>query len=121
MPLSRRLFLISASAGIAVPSGARAHAALTSSHPAAGETVNRGGFIVELRFNTRIDATRSRATLSLADGSARPVSFRPGDGPAALVAEIGAVPAGACVLTYTALSVDGHLSNGTLRFTAVEG
>lgn len=117
---SRRLFMAACLAGAMAPSWAWAHATLTASSPAQGGTAAASGFVIELRFNGRTDAARSRATLTLADGTTRAVSFRPGENPASLVAEEKAVPPGPCILAYTALSVDGHLTTGSLRFTAVE-
>lgn len=99
---------------------ALAHSALTGSDPAEGGTVSAGGFPVELRFNGRVDAARSRFVLTLADGSARKLAAQPGNGPSAIVAQAGAVPPGRCTLRYDVLSQDGHVTSGTLGFTATE-
>lgn len=100
--------------------GASAHSALTSSDPANGGAVSTQGFPVELRFNGRVDATRSRLVLTLADGSARKLAARAGNGPSTIAAQAEAVPAGRCVLRYDVLSQDGHVTSGTLTFTATE-
>lgn len=99
--------------------GALAHSTLTGSDPAEGGTVSAAGFPVELRFSGRTDATRSRLLLTLADGSTRKLIGKAG-GPSAITAQTEAVPAGRCTLRYDVLSSDGHVTSGTIIFTAAE-
>lgn len=109
------------SAALVVGAGsAHAHSALAGSDPAAGGTVSAGGFPVELRFNGRVDAQRSRLVLSVADGSSRKLDARPGNAPSSIAAQADAVPPGPCTLRYDVLSNDGHLTSGTITFTAAE-
>lgn len=117
---NRRLFILAALAGMTAPSWAFAHVALSASRPAQGGTVSVAGFDLELRFSGRIDARRSRGTLTLADGTSRAMEFLPGDDPATARAHVAALPPGPCELRYTMLSTDGHMSSGTLRFSAAE-
>ncbi|MGE5475665.1 MAG: copper resistance CopC family protein [Bacteroidales bacterium] len=91
---------------------------MTSASPAAGDVVAAGGFPLELRFNGRVDAARSRLTLSTADGATRKLQGKPGDGPSVVAAQVEAVPPGPCTLRYDVLSTDGHLTSGTITFTA---
>lgn len=112
---------IALSAALAIgTAGARAHSALTESDPAAGGTVSAGGFPVELRFNGRVDAVRSRLVLSVADGSSRKLDAKPGNAPSSIAARVEAIPPGPCALRYDVLSNDGHLTSGTITFTATE-
>lgn len=108
------------SAALALASSpAFAHSALTGSDPVEGGTVSAAGFPVELRFNGRMDAVRSRLVLTLADGSTRKLAGK-ANGPSAIVAQAEAVPPGRCALRYDVVSSDGHLTSGTITFTAAE-
>lgn len=121
-PTMRTLFApLALSAALLIGgAGAQAHSALTGSDPAAGGTVSAGGFPVELRFNGRVDAGRSRLVLNAADGSSRKLEAKPGNTPSSVTARVEAVPPGPCALRYDVLSSDGHLTSGTITFTAVE-
>lgn len=101
-------------------SAAWAHAALTGSSPAEGSVVATAGFPLELRFNGHMDPTRSRLTLTTADGKSRKLDSRAGSAPATIAADVAAVPPGPCILRYDVLSHDGHLVTGIVRFTAAE-
>lgn len=111
------LFL--SAAFLAGAAGAQAHSALAGSDPAPGSTVSTAGFPVELRFNGRVDAHRSRLVLSTADGSSRKLETKPGNAPSSIAARVEAVPPGPCVLRYDVLSNDGHLTSGSIPFTAI--
>lgn len=112
-------FIVAATLVIGGPA-ALAHSALTGSDPAEGGTVSAAGFPLELRFSGRIDAARSRLVLTLADGSTRKLPAHAGSGPSTIAAQAEAVPPGRCLLRYDALSHDGHVTSGTVGFTATE-
>ena len=109
-------FIVSAAFALA-NAPALAHSALTGSAPAEGATVSAAGFPVELHFNGRMDAARSRLVLTLADGSTRRLAGK-ANGPSAITAQAEAVPPGRCTLRYDVTSSDGHLTSGTITFTA---
>ena len=117
----RSLFapLFLSAALVLASSPAFAHAVLTGSDPAEGGTVSAAGFPVELRFNGRMDAARSRLVLTLADGSTRKLAGK-ANGSSAITAQAEAVPPGRCALRYDVASSDGHLTSGTITFTATE-
>jgi methionine-rich copper-binding protein CopC len=99
----------------AAPGRAHAHAILKSSAPRPGATVPAGPLAISLRFNSRIDASRSRLTLLRPDGSQDALAFA---APAAdmLAAETTLVP-GHHVLRWQVLAIDGHITRGDLPFT----
>jgi len=96
---------------------ADAHVALSSSTPAAGAEVPAEGFALQLRFSGRVDAQRSRLTLTASDGTTRKLTAKAGKEPSEVTAQVPSVPAGQCQLRYDVLSADGHLMTGTLAFT----
>lgn len=95
---------------------ALAHATLTASQPARGETVS-GEFDVVLRFDSRVDAQRSRFTLSGPDGTSSELPARPGASPGEVAAHARPPVPGQYVLHWQVLAVDGHVSRGLLPFT----
>lgn len=97
-----------------------AHAALTGSNPAEGSVVATTGFPLELRFTGHVDPTRSRLTLTTADGKSRKLDGRAGNAATTIAADVATVPPGPCTLRYDVLSHDGHLVTGTVKFTAAE-
>ena len=98
-------------------SGARAHAILMRSAPATGGSVPAGTVPVELHYNSRIDAGRSRVTL-IGPGQAETVlPVRPGPAPDELRAEATLAP-GAYTLRWQVLATDGHITRGDVPFTA---
>lgn len=101
-------------------SAALAHATLLRSDPAVGETVPAHGFPVELQFNSRADATRSRLVLTMADGSARKLEAHSGNNPSIIAVQVDEVPPGPCTLRYDVLSNDGHVASGSITFTATK-
>lgn len=100
----------------ALPRPAQAHAILLEGSPAPGQTVAAGSLRILLRFNSRIDAARSRITLQ--HGQATKI-LKIGTGETAdkVVAETTIEP-GAQVLHWQVLAIDGHITRGEIRFTA---
>ncbi len=101
---------------LSVPRPAQAHAILLEGSPALGQAVPAGHLVVMLRFNSRIDAARSRITLQHGE-TAEVLKIVPGETADKLVAEVMLVP-GAQVLRWQVLAVDGHITRGEIRFTA---
>jgi len=95
---------------------ANAHAILLESAPASGQAVPAGHRVVILRFNSRIDAARSRITLQQGD-ALEVLKIVPGETADKLVVEVTLQP-GAQVLRWQVLAVDGHITRGEIRFTA---
>jgi methionine-rich copper-binding protein CopC len=103
-----------------VPAAAEAHAILLESRPAPGGTVDAGRIDLWLRFNSRIDAARSRLTLTRPDH--RQVVL-PTSVPAAttgtddVLAASAELPPGAYTLRWQVLAIDGHITRGDIGFT----
>ncbi len=115
LPVLRLVLAIGAL--LAVPTLARAHAILLDSRPAAGATVKPGKVTLALRYNSRIDAARSRIAL-VPQGKAESVlPIAHGDTPDTLTAQAELAP-GSYLVRWQVLAIDGHITRGELRFTA---
>ena len=98
------------------PAAAHAHAILVDSTPAAGARESAGHVAFRLRFNSRIDAARSRVTLTAPDHSRAVLPIEPGPTPDVLRGEAELGP-GAYSLRWQVLAVDGHITRGDVGFT----
>jgi methionine-rich copper-binding protein CopC len=103
------LFLIPASAG--------AHAVLLESNPPPKGSVPGPDVPIKLRFNVRIDATRSRLTLVRPDGSAQPLAISKPASADTLSAQASSLPAGNYRIRWQVLASDGHITRGEIPFT----
>jgi methionine-rich copper-binding protein CopC len=99
----------------AVPAGA--HAIVVAAEPAVGAVVHGPKAQVVLRFNSRIDAGRSRLSLAAPDGTARALTLTPSDAPDTLAASIDGLASGNYRLRWQVLAVDGHITRGDIPFT----
>jgi methionine-rich copper-binding protein CopC len=100
-----------------LPHGAWGHAIIVSSTPAAGESVAEGSLSIHLRFNSRIDHTRSRLTLLAPDGGQQAVTAASGSPMDGLDAEAKVPSAGQWRMRWQVLSVDGHITRGDIPFS----
>ncbi len=98
------------------PLAARAHAILEESAPPIGATVHAGPIDLRLRFNSRIDRARSRLVLIRADRSHDTLRIDP-DGPPDIINAHLDLSAGAYVVRWQVLAVDGHITRGDVPFT----
>jgi len=100
-----------------VAATASAHAVLLESNPSLNAAVAGPDLPIKLRFNVRIDASRSRLTLISPDGSTTPLELAK-DSPAdTLFAHATGLPPGAYRLRWQALASDGHITRGEIPFT----
>lgn len=99
------------------PSLADAHAIVVEASPALGSTVGGPDLQATIRFNSRIDLSRSSLTLTGPDGVAR--VFRPilGGEPNIMRVSLAGLIAGAYTMRWQVLSVDGHITRGDIPFT----
>lgn len=102
--------------GAATARCADAHAILVESSPAINAAVPAGALALRLRYNSRIDAARSRLTLIAADGASRTLTLDPDLPPDILAAHAELAP-GAWRLRWQVLAVDGHITRGDVAFT----
>ncbi len=94
-----------------------AHAILVESTPAAQGHVKAGALTATLRYNSRIDAARSKLTLTGPGGTTIRLAVQAGDAQDSMRAMLTLVP-GAYTLRWQVLATDGHITRGTVAFTA---
>lgn len=111
------LILFSAVISFLFAASAAAHAVLLESSPPSNGTVAGPDFPIELRFNVRIDATRSRLTLVRPDGSAMPLTIGKQASADTLSTQATSLPAGNYRLRWQVLASDGHITRGEIPFT----
>lgn len=116
MHLSARIWLTVVLAGAAWSPAAWAHAILVDSQPAALATILVGEATFSLRYNSRIDGVRSRISLVRA-GTADVVLPIGRDDPPEVLTAHAVLEAGAYVLRWQVLAIDGHITRGDLPFT----
>jgi copper resistance protein C len=93
-----------------------AHAVLVSSTPRAHETVHGPSFDIDLKFNSRIDGSRSSLSIVSPDGSVKTLSLSKQVEPNELIAR-AQLPPGNYTLRWQVLAVDGHITRGQIPFT----
>ena len=102
-----------------IPAAAYAHAIVLESSPRPGAVLARPPAQITLRFNSKIEKRFTRLTLATGNQPPAPVTAAR-DEPAApdhLVIPIGSLAPGDYTLRYRVLAVDGHITEGALRFT----
>ncbi|HKA19026.1 MAG TPA: copper resistance CopC family protein [Blastocatellia bacterium] len=93
-----------------------AHAILLEATPAANSRVAGPEIAIRLRFNSRIDAQRSRLTLVLPDGSNRKLELLPQPSPDVLNSQVTGLADGNYRLQWQVLATDGHITRGEFSF-----
>ena len=92
------------------------HAILLSAAPAANQVVSGPDISVQLRFNSRIDAKRSRLALVSMDGQQIALMIEPQSTPETLRADAKGLKHGSYRLHWQVLASDGHISRGEIQF-----
>jgi methionine-rich copper-binding protein CopC len=92
------------------------HAILLSARPGSGQLVHGPDIQVCLRFNSRVDAKRSRITLVPTIGDPRTLSIGEQSSPDSLDSQVHGLESGPYVLRWQVLAVDGHISRGEVPF-----
>jgi methionine-rich copper-binding protein CopC len=110
-----RLVVPALLAGLSFAGQAAAHAILVDSFPAPLGHVAAGHLDLKFRYNSRIDAGRSKLTLRTGDSTQR-LSVVPSDKPDLLQAALDLAP-GSYVVSWQVLATDGHITRGTVPFT----
>jgi copper resistance protein C len=109
------LFFLLLSIGAAATS---AHAILVDSTPKLSSTIKGPELVVNLRFNVRVDAKRSRVRLVAADGTVSTLTLAEQSSPDTLQTRAAGLKPGAYTLRWQVLASDGHMSQGEVSFTA---
>jgi copper resistance protein C len=93
-----------------------AHAVLLSSTPKAHETLHGPSLDFDLKFNSRVDGTRSSLSVVEPDGSVKALPLSKQVEPNELIAQAKLSP-GNYTLRWQALAIDGHITRGQIPFT----
>jgi copper resistance protein C len=93
-----------------------AHAVLVSSTPKIHGTVHGPSIAVDLKFNSRVDGTRSSLSVVKPDGGVQSLSLLKQAAPNELNSQAQLAP-GKYTLRWTALATDGHITRGEVPFT----
>jgi methionine-rich copper-binding protein CopC len=94
-----------------------AHAILMESKPALHASVKGPEVAIWLRFNVRIDGSRSRLRLVTPDGSQQTLPLPRQSSPDILQSQAGGLTPGTYKLQWQVLASDGHMSKGEVPFT----
>jgi copper resistance protein C len=94
-----------------------AHAVLMESKPALNSSVKGPEVAIWLRFNVRIDGSRSRLQLLAPDGARQPLALAKQSSPDILQSRVSGLKPGAYKLLWNVLASDGHMSKGEVPFT----
>lgn len=114
------VFLLVLLLPLAAPPEVSPHAIVLESSPVHDAVLARAPQRVILRFNSRIEKRFTRVTLAVADQAPVLVALPEDDAEAApdrLTIPLRPLAAGVYVLRYRVLAVDGHITEGALRFT----
>jgi methionine-rich copper-binding protein CopC len=95
---------------------AQGHAILLMATPAIGEVIRKPDIAVNLRFNSMVDAKRSRITLVHSGGGPRKLKLSGQSSPNSLNAHIHGLEGGSYTLQWQVLAMDGHISRGEVPF-----
>lgn len=92
------------------------HAILLSAMPAARQLIKGPDFSVALKFNSRIDAKRSRVVLVAPEGTQVALELRNSASHDTLVSSVKGLKAGTYTLRWQVLANDGHITRGEFPF-----
>jgi copper resistance protein C len=95
---------------------ALAHALLVASTPVVHGIVHGPGVAVDLKFNSRVDGSRSRLMLVFPNGATQVLALVKQPAPEELAARAELEP-GAYTLRWQAVAADGHITRGEIPFT----
>jgi methionine-rich copper-binding protein CopC len=119
-----RLFLAVCSfavvATLLVVRTAAAHAILLESSPSMHSTVAGPSIPIKLRFNVRIDATRSRLTLVKPDASSEMLVISKDTAADTLRTQAQGLSPGEYRIRWQVLASDGHITRGEIPFQVTQ-
>ena len=96
-----------------------AHAILMESKPALHSSVKGPDLAIWMRFNVRVDGSRSRLHLVAPDGSQQTLPLAKQTHPDILESQAAGLKPGAYKLEWQVLAADGHISTGEVAFTVI--
>ena len=83
----------------------------------ANATVSGSDIAISLRFNVRIDGSRSRIRLGSSDGTSIGLPLTTDSGPDRLQSKAVGLKPGTYKLIWQVLASDGHMTSGEIPFT----
>jgi methionine-rich copper-binding protein CopC len=86
------------------------------SNPKDGSRVKGPNLPLRLRFNVRVDGSRSRFFLVLTGGATMPVTLDPQTKPDVLSGNAAGLNTGRYKLQWQVLAADGHITRGEFTF-----
>jgi copper resistance protein C len=99
---------------------AMAHAILLESSPSINSSVAGPSIPIKLRFNVRIDATRSRLTLVKPDASTQLLAITKGVPADTLASQAQELAPGEYRIRWQVLASDGHITRGEIPFQVTQ-
>jgi methionine-rich copper-binding protein CopC len=93
------------------------HAILKESSPAANATVTGPDVAITLKYNVRVDSTRSKVQLSRPDESVTDLPLVKQVSPDTLSSKATGLTPGAYKIQWQVLAPDGHITRGVVPFT----
>jgi copper resistance protein C len=97
-----------------------AHAILLESSPATNAKIAGPEVPIRLRFNVRIDLSRSRLILVHPDGTQQPLSIKKDAQADIVAADAAGLTAGSYRLRWQVLASDGHITRGEVLFSVAD-
>jgi hypothetical protein len=95
---------------------ASAHAILFEATPARNSIVSGSSVAVKLRFNVRVDSSRSRLALVYPGGSLHALQVKPQQPADVVAADVSDLEPGHYDLKWQVLASDGHMTQGDIPF-----
>ena len=95
---------------------AEGHAILKETSPVAGSTVSGPDVPIMLKFNVRVDATRSKLQLITPDNQLVDLSVGKQNSPDTLNTKATGLKAGEYKIAWQVLAPDGHITRGLVPF-----
>jgi methionine-rich copper-binding protein CopC len=92
------------------------HAVLKETSPAANSTVAGPDVPIQLKFNSRIDPSRSKLQLLLPDNTTAPLAVDKKASPDTLASKATGLKPGAYKIQWQVLAPDGHITRGEIPF-----
>ncbi len=99
-----------------IPRVAMAHAVLIQSSPLANAIVQGPDVPVTMKFNSRVDGSRSTLLLSTPDGQSKPLAIDKQGAPDTLTTRATGLGPGAYAIHWQVLATDGHITRGQIPF-----
>lgn len=101
------------------PGAVWAHAVIVESTPGINGVVKGPVVDIKLRFNSRVDRSRSKLTLISPDGVAHAIQLSGQTSPDALQATAPNLIPGRYQLRWQVLASDGHITQGEIPFSVI--